>query len=269
MANTSIFSFVVGNVPCWSVSDGTAYFEAAKFFANAASDALLAALPTLTSPSDVLPTALNCLLMRLHNQMILVDTGLGPNRQPGTGQLIANLGQLGLTPDAIDWLILSHAHGDHMGGAFDADEQPVFRRAQVVTSRREWEHWRTQPETHPIRQRLESLHPRLVEDGETILPGLTARLVPGHTPGQMGVIVRDEGESLRYTADVIAHPMHVSHSEWHIAADVEPEVALRTRELFLAEAAQEHTRLFVYHFPAPGLYVIRVTESGYTTERAK
>ncbi len=86
-----------------------------------------------------------------------------------------------------------------------------------------------------------------------LIDGVRVVAVPGHTPGQIGVKVESQGETLLYTADVIAHPIHLERSDWNIVSDADRALVLQTRAAVLAQAAEAGWWLFVYHFPFPGL----------------
>jgi len=247
------FAFHIGNIPCWTVSDGITAFAVERFFANAPADQLSQALKQHPVVDSRIPTHLNCLLMYIDGSYVLVDTGMGGSR-PGTGQLIASIRSLGLTSESIRYVVLSHTHGDHMGGIAS------FPEAQVILSAVEWEVC-TEAVRQEVKPATRSL--RLVTDGELILPGLTAVAAPGHSAGQIGVLLESASSSLHYTADVVAHMLHVSQPGWYIAADSDPEQAIRTRHSLLEAAAQTRRQLFGYHLPFPGLYQITRTANGF------
>jgi glyoxylase-like metal-dependent hydrolase (beta-lactamase superfamily II) len=100
----------------------------------------------------------------------------------------------------------------------------------------------------------------LIEPGTELLPGIHTFAAPGHTPGQMALKIESQGETLVYTSDVIAHPLHVKHIGWNIVSDSDRALARQTRESLLLRAAAEGWWLFVYHFPFPGL--CRVARQG-------
>lgn len=100
----------------------------------------------------------------------------------------------------------------------------------------------------PIADRLELLS----QEGE-IAPGVCAIAAPGHTPGHMALSIASQGEQLLYLVDTVLHPIHMEHPEWRAAVDLLPEQTVTTRRRLLARAVEEHSQVFVFHFPAPGL----------------
>jgi len=110
--------------------------------------------------------------------LILFDTGHHSTRP----RLLEGLARLGLRPDDIDTVFLSHLHFDHIGNA------ELFDGARFVLPRAEWDYWQDPPErdifgSRPINEWLaRQALTLLVEPGE-IAPGLSWRHAPGHTGG--------------------------------------------------------------------------------------
>jgi len=63
-----------------------------------------------------------------------------------TGNLMRNLEAEGIAPDAIDTVIISHAHPDHIGGNLDKNGKVAFPNAQFVMWREEWMFWMNEPD---------------------------------------------------------------------------------------------------------------------------
>jgi glyoxylase-like metal-dependent hydrolase (beta-lactamase superfamily II) len=109
----------------------------------------------------------------------------------------------------------------------------------------------------PVRDWIE-----LVDDGEEIIPGVTAHLAPGHTPGQIALQVESQGEKFLYLVDALLHPIHCEHPEWFAIVDMDKEKTVKTRMEFLTKAANEKMLTMFFHFDFPGLgYVIKKGES--------
>lgn len=265
MAN-EVYRFRFGAFDCWSVSDGEGEFGAEKYFANAPPEVLRARLDRYNIQGDNVPTPLNCLLIRFGRKYALIDTGMGPRPNGNTGKLLTHLENIGVARREIKAVIYSHAHGDHMGNALDEEGKPTFPEARYYLSVAEWTYWVSKSSNASIRERLQALSTvlTLFDDGTMILPGIRAMAAPGHTPGQMSLLIESGEERLLYTGDIIAHPIHLEEPSWYIAADVDPAQALQSRHTLLSEAARNRWRLFVYHFPFPGLFRLLHTSEGFT-----
>jgi glyoxylase-like metal-dependent hydrolase (beta-lactamase superfamily II) len=110
------YSFVVGDVKITALSDGTVPQDLHVLLRNTTnekSDALLAD-GFLSNPVE---TSINAFLFRDGNKLVLVDTGAGEFFGPGFGgKLLSSLASVGVSPEQITDVLLTHAHDDHMGG---------------------------------------------------------------------------------------------------------------------------------------------------------
>lgn len=140
----------------------------------------------------------NSYLVSLGNKRVLIDTGCGPTMGPELGRLPGRLREIGVAPEAIDVVLLTHIHPDHAMGLVDAAGAATFPNAELVVHEIEANFWlgrepasgaterirrnigKARHATAPYRERL-----RTVRDGEA-LAGVSAVLLPGHTPGHTG-----------------------------------------------------------------------------------
>jgi glyoxylase-like metal-dependent hydrolase (beta-lactamase superfamily II) len=244
-AINTYFPFQIGAVECAAISAGIGYFRVQAFFADVPSDELNPILARHGIHTEKIATPFNCLLIRHNDTLMLIDTGTKSDT------LVENLRQQGILPEDIEMVVLSHAHGDHMGGALDDAGKPTFPNARYIVSRIEWEE---------ARSRLAALKPQCIEPETVLLDGISAISAPGHTAGQIAVKIESQGETLLYTSDVIAHPIHLEHYDWNIISDADRAEAIQSRKTLLTQAADENWWLFVYHFPFPGL--VRIARDG-------
>jgi glyoxylase-like metal-dependent hydrolase (beta-lactamase superfamily II) len=256
-----IFKFRIGELDCWSVSDGTYSFPATNFFANADAAELESALLRhgITDGRVVAPFC--CFVVRTAGRTVLIDTGFGAGAGPATGQLPANLGAAGFSCRDVDVVVLPHGHADHAGGTLDPAGRLVFPNARHLINRAELDFWFS-PESaiagargELARKKLEILrgHVEFYGPGDEFLPGLRAIPAPGHTPHNLAIEIRSGGQTALYVADAIAHPIHVERPDWYPNADLDPAGAVATRRQILKRAADENLIVCAYHMPFPGV----------------
>lgn len=166
----------------------------------------------------------------------LVDTGCGGLMGADAGLLADRLAGLGVAPESVSRVILTHLHGDHCGGAV-LRGQLTFRNARYVLQAAEVRCYTglETPGGHLLR-----LADGLIDeiDGAADLgDGLTAWPLPGHTPGHMGVRVGDElvlvGDLLHSAALQLPEPALSSVN------DMDAEAAHVARVACLAEIAAQ------------------------------
>jgi glyoxylase-like metal-dependent hydrolase (beta-lactamase superfamily II) len=265
--------FSLGAIACAIVSDGSfAYHEPGPlFFANATQPERDSPLRTHGIDPEAwhgYVSPYSALLIDTGEQRLLVDTGAG-GFAPANGQLLDNLRAEGVDPLAIDTVVLTHAHPDHIGGNLDAEQRPAFPNAQYILWRDEWQFWTGAPDLSslPIPDSLKELligstqrnlpplegQVQLLDRDTGLALGVRAVAGPGHTPGHLVVAVESETQQLLWTRDALLHPLNISHPEWHSAVDLRPQQVVATRRHLLAWAADEDMLLHGAHFPWPGL----------------
>ena len=93
-------------------------------------------------PRDEIASVFHPLAIRSGGKLILIDTGNGPRSvQAGTGQMLANFSAAGFDPKQVDMVIISHFHGDHIGGLVTAEGAPAFPNAEIRVPLDEWNYW--------------------------------------------------------------------------------------------------------------------------------
>jgi len=117
---TTTYPFKVGVFDCLAVSDGIITVP----------DMVTPKPFNPADPASGLPMDMICLVIRAGKRTMLVDTGSGRWMGPGSGRLLENLGAAGIRPGDIDTVIITHAHGDHIGANVHDDGRPVFAHAR-------------------------------------------------------------------------------------------------------------------------------------------
>src|SRR2546423_3708207 len=167
--------------------------------------------------------ATNCMLVRTPEANILIEAGMGPKlsdkerdiyafeRDPGIPDALA---EVGLKPQDIDLVVLSHLHFDHVGALVtpgrDGELTPLFPRARHVVQAAELEAWRdpdprSKPSYKPENLRLLEEEGRLqiVDGDQDVAPGVHVRVTGGPTSRHQAGYVRDQEETIVFTGDVL------------------------------------------------------------------
>ena len=181
---------------------------------------------------------------------MLFDAGLGESRH---GMLMSKLDSLGITPDHITDICITHFHGDHIGGLLDINGNAVFPKAKLYFSNVEYEAWTTGPlqgENPSVATMLEAYKDRYVtfEAGDTIIDGIVTIAAPGHTPGHT---MFDTGNEIIVGDLLHAVALQVEHPEFSARYDYDAKLASETRIAVLEKAKTTHKPLAGMHFPYP------------------
>ncbi len=208
------------------------------------------------------PASCNCFVMRYNFKTYLIDAG---NFDP-KGSLVTKLASINIRPTAVDYILLTHLHPDHVGGLVDKDGKAVFPNAKVYLSYEEWKHWNPiiakQKPTELLHQFRDAYNGRIqtLNFGEPIVPGLYAVKAVGHTPGHC---YYRQGK-LRFVGDVVhAVDLQIEHPEYCASFDADQKQAYQTRVSFLETMSKEGNIVFGAHIPFPGVGYIMKEEKGY------
>jgi glyoxylase-like metal-dependent hydrolase (beta-lactamase superfamily II) len=191
-------------------------------------------------------------------ELVLFDTGLNPEG------ITAALAAAGYTPDQVDTVVITHMHGDHIGGLGIGDDL-TFPNARYVTGAVEHNHWagaaneRFDAVVAPLNDRFSFL-----DDGGSVASGITANAAFGHTPGHMTYRIESEGKSLMLIADLANHPIwSLERPDWEVRFDMDKAGAAASRRAVLGQIADERIPLIGYHMPFPGVGYVETRGDGF------
>jgi glyoxylase-like metal-dependent hydrolase (beta-lactamase superfamily II) len=221
-------------------------------------------------PAGTYTAETNTFLIKTPGRTIVVDTGFG-------GAIFDALKKLGVEPAQVDAVLLTHLHGDHIGG-LQKDGKALFPRAAIYLAAREKDYWTKTSVNQgvlaalaPYEGRIETFTPgalgaRLAE----LLPGIVPIAAYGHTPGHTAYLVEDGGERLLIWGDL----MHAELIQFplpgvSVSYDTDPAAAAATRRQFLDYAAKNKIPIGGMHLLYPAIGTVTPSGPGYTFSPAK
>jgi methylmalonyl-CoA epimerase len=270
---STVTRYALGDLELISVCDGFVRFDGGAMFG-----VVPKVLWEKQAPADArnrITLAMRPLVIRGLRTMI-VDAGLGDKEDARfcdiygvdrARNLDHTLAEAGLAPEDIDIVLASHLHFDHAGGFTmrgpDGRLRPRFPRAQYVVRRGEWE-----DATHPhARNRasylLDNYVPladagvlQLVDDDQTIMPGVKVRRTGGHTMHHQMIVIESGGKTAAFVADLMPTAAHAP-DPWLMGFDLYPMDTLAAKNRFAREAMEKGTLVFFEHDPAIAAGYIR------------
>ena len=218
---------------------------------------------------------MTCLLLEGNGQKILIDAGSGTKDDPkfrdiyaieGAEGLTQDLAALGVKPEDVTAVAMTHLHFDHCGGGTtrgaDGKVMPTFPNAHYFVRRQEWEdahHANERNRASYISDNYDPLHDAgqlILHDNDLeILPGVWMKNLPGHTLGHQGCFFDIPGERALYTVDLVPTAAHLPLA-YIMGYDLYPMMTLETKRAILKQATAEGWLFLFEHDPE--LCAIRV-----------
>jgi len=199
-------------------------------------------------------------LVRAPNGLVLVDAGIGGFGRPPydvTGRIEEELGAVGVAPADVTHVVLTHLHADHSGGACLPDGDPRFPNARYHVHAEDWSFFgeRWTPDDLTGRFAMAALEGLGLLDldptDHDVVPGLSLKHAPGHTPGHRVVRLNDGNETMLLVGDLLHTPLQVAHPTWLSNHDEDPDLAAQHRVTWIEAAFAEGWPVGVSHFGRP------------------
>lgn len=218
------------------------------------SAAKAANLPTDVAQFFFTPTVVNT-----GSELVLFDTGL--NGAATTAALEA----AGYTADQVDVVVLTHMHGDHIGGLMGEDGAPTYKNARYVTGQVEYDAW-AKMDDEGFKTKVQPLAEKMsfLGDGGSAVAGITAMAAFGHTPGHMVYMLDSGGKQLLIAADMTNHYVwSLAYPDWEVRFDADKAAAAETRRKVLGMLAADRVPMIGYHMPFPGMGYVETRGDGF------
>ena len=256
-------SFNIGKLQLTALHDAQFIFpnDGKTFGVDSTPAAVGAVLRTAGAPTDRITLSVNSLLVRTGRRVLLIDTGIGAK------SVIASLGEAGVSPKAVTDVLITHSHGDHIGGLVDENGHVAFPKATIRMSSAEWA-WMQQKGPAEVVKAI-SKHVHTFEPGAQIAPGVTSVALSGHTPGHVGYEIVS-GDSRLLDIGDLAHSSIVSleKPEWTVQFDNDSTLAKTARRATLTRLAKDQELVYAPHFPFPGVGHIVADGAGFAWKAA-
>ncbi len=212
--------------------------------------------------------SIHAFAIRSGDARILVDTCLGngksrplPEWSNLQSSLLEDLTAVGFGRDEVDRVLCTHLHFDHVGWntVLEGDRWvPTFPNARYLIGEAEWGYWEHEDDPYAPEAKQDSILPvfeaglvDLVDTHHAVTDEVRLIPTPGHTPGHVSVLVSSQGQQAVITGDLFHHPLQMAHPDWKDVADVDGNVAHKTRLEFLDRYADGPVLILGTHFASP------------------
>jgi glyoxylase-like metal-dependent hydrolase (beta-lactamase superfamily II) len=279
------YRYKVGDFEVTVVTDGVNNIAKLPdgFVANVPKDQVEAALAANFMPGGGISIPYSPIVVNTGSKLVVIDTGTGQanftNSKGVAGQFHTNLAAAGIDAKAIDTVIISHYHGDHINGLVMADGSLGFPNAEVLVPVAEHKYFMDDAEMSKAPPgRMEGVFKnarrvfsgnvakqvKTYDPGKEIAPGITSVATPGHTPGHSSHIVSSGGKTLFVQADITNVPyLFARNPGWHLMFDQDAAMAEATRRKTYDMLAADKTMMQGFHYPFPAVAFIEKTGTGY------
>lgn len=230
-------------------------------------------------PAGQVTVPFNPIVINTGSKLVLIDSGYGPGVHPDVGLLPKHMAAAGIDPKAIDVVILSHLHPDHINGIKTADNKLAFPNAEHMASAPDWAFWmsednKAKAESNGMMKAYFANTRKVLSDvadkitryewGKEIVPGITSISTPGHTPGHTSFAVASGNARMFVQVDVTNIPeFFLVNPDWHCVYDVDGDLASKTRHKFYDMVSAEKALVAGFHFSFPSMGHVEKNGNGY------
>lgn len=277
---TGIYRYKIGDYEIIQIMDGARTFPMPDaFVTNVSKDQAIQAAAAAYMPEGKVTIPFSPMLVNTGSKLVLIDTGNGLGAFAGSkgavGQARGNMEAAGIDPKQIDIVLISHFHGDHIGGLKNADGSPAFPNAEIKVPAVEQAFWGDDANQSKangfnkgqfagVKKMMEGVKVTPYDSGKEVAPGITSVFTPGHTPGHTSFVIASGAKKLLVQSDVTNIPsLFLRNPDWQVSFDNDGALAVQTRHKMYDMAAAEKMPVAGYHFPYPCIGHVEKNGAGY------
>lgn len=280
--NAGWYRYKVGDFEVTVVTDGMNTNPLSDaYVANAPKVEVNAALAADFLAQDKVTHSYTPIVVNTGSKLVAIDTGLGlgmfEQSKGAVGQYHANLQAAGIDRNAVDAVIISHFHGDHINGLIGPENKPAFPNAEIMVPEIEAAFWADESNASKL---PEVARPQMgnvkrvfgvinkvtkYQAGKELVPGITAIASPGHTPGHTSYVVASGNGKILVQIDITAGAasLFARNPNWQFVFDTDKAQAVETRKKLYDMAAAEKMMVQGYHLAFPSMVYVEKSGNGF------
>ncbi len=253
--------FTVGSVRVAALHDQDFLIpnDGQTFGVDVGPEAVARLLSANGAPADTIKVSVGGLLVKLPGHVVVIDTGYGQ----ANGQLLSSLAVAGVKPGEVTDVLITHSHGDHVGGLLKMDGTLAFPNAKVRMSGAEWAFLQANAGAAKL---VAAITPQVATftPGAVVVPGITAVEVRGHTPGHVAYeLVSGKARLIDLGDTVHSSIVSLAEPDWSMGFDSDKAVGKASRRAELTALAASHEIIYAPHFPFPGVGTVAAKGDGF------
>jgi glyoxylase-like metal-dependent hydrolase (beta-lactamase superfamily II) len=280
--NAGWYRYKVGDFEVTVVTDGMNTNPLSDaYVANAPKAEVNAALAADFLAQDKVTHSYTPIVVNTGSKLVAIDTGLGlgmfEQSKGAVGQYHANLQAAGIDRNAVDAVIISHFHGDHINGLIGPENKPGFPNAEIMVPEIEAAFWADESNASKL---PEVARPQMgnvkrvfgvinkvtkYQAGKELVPGITAIASPGHTPGHTSYVVASGNGKILVQIDITAGAasLFARNPNWQFVFDTDKAQAVETRKKLYDMAAAEKMMVQGFHLAFPSMVYVEKSGNGF------
>ena len=261
--------FPIGKATVWAIADSTGDRDMSVF------SGVEPATLSQYVPSGKTASATMAFLVKIENEIVLIDTGMGTPSGDRASRLDEGLKQVEVAPEQVTLVLITHMHGDHIGGLVK-DGTKAFPSARVLSSKVEHDFWLDPKSVELFPNRaggfemarnilgLYGPSSQTFDFNSTVAPGILAIDARGHTPGQAAFLLESDGEKILFWGDIVhAAGLQFPRPDFNAQYDMDTGESIVARIRFMEKAAEGKLLIAGSHLPFPAVGTVEKGMKGY------